>query len=184
MQKVVLSEVSLVHGEVKTPKGFEIDRVKIKDGIITSFIKQDRISKNDKNYSYQDYKVPFCLPLQWLKDYLRDHFRLEQNKTLIPKLDFGIILDKRQQSHNRNLVEPLDLLHAPDYTCVYGVDIDDEEQLEVVIHYNDNRRVNRTWHVPLQNNKFIIFPSMQRFYISENKSSKLQTILISTYEYI
>ena len=110
--------------------------------------------------------------------------RIEHNKTLIPKLDFGIILDKKQQSHNRNLVEPLDLLHAPDYTCIYGVDIDDEEQLEVVIHYNDNRRVNRTWHVPLQNNKFIIFPSMQRFYITENKSSKLQTILISTYEYI
>ena len=67
---------------------------------------------------------------------------------------------------------------------LYGVDVDDEEQLEVVIHYDDNRRVNRTWHVPLLNNKFIIFPSMQRFFIKGNQSSKLQTILISTYEYI
>ena len=184
MHKKVLTEVDLYYGQISMPKGFEINREKIKNDIISSFINQKRISNNNKDFSYTDYQVPFSQPLQWYRDYLRDHFRLEYNKTLIPKLDFGIILDKKQQSHNRNLVEPLDLLNSPDYTCVYGVDIDDEEQLEVVIHYDDNRRVNRTWHVPLQNNKFIIFPSMQRFYITENKSSKLQTILISTYEYI
>ena len=184
MKKQVVSEIDIVSGTIDSPKGFEINREKIKNDIITSFINQKRISNNEKDFAYTDYQVPFSQPLQWYRDYLRDHFRLEYNKTLIPKLDFGIILDKKQQSHNRNIVEPLDLLHAPDYTCVYGVDIDDEEQLEIVIHYDDNRRVKRTWHIPLQNNKFVIFPSMQRFYISENKSSKLQTILISTYEYI
>ena len=184
MQKVVLSEIDCISGFIESPKGFEINRDVIKNDIIKSYINEDRISKKEKDFTYYDYKVNFSQPLQWYKDYLRDHFRIEHNKTLIPKLDFGIILDKKQQSHNRNLVEPLDLLNAPDYTCIYGVDIDDEEQLEVVIHYDDNRRANRTWHVPLQNNKFIIFPSMQRFFISENKSSKLQTILISTYEYI
>ena len=184
MKKQVVSEIDIVSGTIDSPKGFEINRDKIKNDIIASFITQKRISNNEKDYAYTDYQVHVSQPLQWLKDYLIDHYKVEYQKTLIPKLDFGIILDKKQQSHNRNLIEPLDLLHAPDYTCVYGVDIDDEEQLEVVIHYDDNRRVNRTWHVPLQNNKFIIFPSMQRFYITENKSSKLQTILISTYEYI
>ena len=156
----------------------------LKNHILSHFMMSNRYKDNQYWYMSEYVKVPYHQHIQWTQDYLRDHFRIEHDKTLIPKLDFGIILDKKQQSHNRNLVEPLDLLHAPDYTCVYGVDIDDEEQLEVVIHYNDNRRVNRTWHVPLHNNKFIIFPSMQRFYISENKSSKLQTILISTYEYI
>jgi|TARA_R100000406_G_scaffold84155_1_gene66994 hypothetical protein len=184
MFKKVISEIDIISGTVDSPKGFEIDRKKIKNDIFDSFINKKRISNNERDFAYTDYQVPFSQPLQWLKDYLRDHFKLEHSKTLIPKLDFGIILETKQQSHNRNLVEPLDLLHAPDYTCVYGVDIDDEEQLEVVIHYDDNRRVNRTWHVSLKNNKFIIFPSMQRFYITENKSKKLQTILISTYEYI
>jgi len=184
MKKVVLSEIDIITGTIDCPKGFEINRDKIKNDIITSYINQERISNNEKNYSYNDYKVPFSQPLQWFKDYLRDHFKLEHNKTLIPKLDFGIILEKKQKSHTRNLVEPLDLLHAPDYTCIYGVDIDDEEQLEVVILYDDNRRVNRTWHLPLQNNGYIIFPSTQRFFINESKSSKLQSILISTYEYI
>ena len=57
MQKVVLSEISLIHGEVKTPKGFEIDRIKLKDNIISSFIKENRVSKNNKDYSYQDYQL-------------------------------------------------------------------------------------------------------------------------------
>ena len=184
MQKVVLSEIDCISGFIESPKGFEINRDVIKNDIIKSYINEDRISKKEKDFTYYDYKVNFSQPLQWYKDYLRDHFRIEHNKTLIPKLDFGIVLDKNQNTFSRNLVEPLDLLHAPDYTCIYGVDVDDEEQLEVVIHYDDNRRVNRTWHVPLLNNKFIIFPSMQRFFITENKSSKLQTILISTYEYI
>ena len=184
MQKVVLSEIDCISGFIESPKGFEINRDVIKNDIIKSYINEDRISKKEKDFTYYDYKVNFSQPLQWYKDYLRDHFRIEHNKTLIPKLDFGIVLDKNQNTFSRNLVEPLDLLHAPDYTCIYGVDVDDEEQLEVVIHYDDNRRVNRTWHVPLLKNKFIIFPSMQRFFIKGNQSSKLQTILISTYEYI
>ena len=45
MQKVVLSEISLIHGEVKTPEGFEIDLkttktelVKIKKTILITII--------------------------------------------------------------------------------------------------------------------------------------------------
>ena len=184
MKKVVLSEIDLTIGKIDSPKGFEIDREKIKNDIITSYINQKRISNNKKDYSYYDYEVPFSQPLQWYQDYLRDHFKLQYNKTLIPKQNIGLVIEKDKRSFTRNLIEPLDLLHAPDYTCIYGVDIDEEEELELVILYDDNRRVNRTWHLTLQNNEFIIFPSVQKFFINESKSSKLQTLLISTYEYI
>jgi len=184
MKRVVLSEIDLTFGKVESPKGFEIDRSKIKNDIISSYIQKKRISENKKDYSYHDYEVPFSQPLQWLQDYLRDHFRLEYNKTLVPKQNIGLVLEKKQRSFTRNLVEPLDLLHAPDYTCIYGVDIDDEEELELVILYDDNRRVNRTWHINLHNNEYVIFPSIQKFFINESKSSKLQTLLISSYEYI
>ena len=36
MQKVVLSEISLIHGSVDMPKGFEIDRDKIANDILNS----------------------------------------------------------------------------------------------------------------------------------------------------
>jgi hypothetical protein len=40
MQKKVLTEVDLYHGEVDMPKGFEIDRDKIRNDIIESFVKK------------------------------------------------------------------------------------------------------------------------------------------------
>ena len=48
MKKVVLSEIDIVSGTIDCPKGFEIDREKIKNDIITSFINKDTISKNEK----------------------------------------------------------------------------------------------------------------------------------------
>ena len=44
MQKVVLSEISLIHGDVKTPKGYEINRKKIKNFIVDSYVNENRIS--------------------------------------------------------------------------------------------------------------------------------------------
>ena len=175
MQKQVVSEIAIIHGTVDSPKGFEIDREKIKNDIISSFV-------SNKKFNDSDYEVPFSQPLQWFQDYIRDFFKSEHNQTLIPKLNFAYILNPGQASINRNTVDLVDLRNSPDYTLLYGVDIDDK--LDVTIEYNDNRRANRSWTIPLQNNKFIIFPSMQRFYVSENKTKRIQTILLTSYEYI
>jgi|TARA_R100000455_G_C6238042_1_gene97736 hypothetical protein len=183
MQKVVLSEISLIYGEVKTPKGFEIDRVKIKEEIISSFIKENRVSKNNKDYSYQDYKLPFSQNLQWLKDYIKDHFKAEYSFQLVPKLDFGVILNPKEKSFLRNQVDPVDLRNSADYTCIYVVE-SEKDSCELIIEYDDNRRKGRTWHVPLKNNFYYIFPATQKYFISENKSKKINIFLTSTYEYI
>jgi hypothetical protein len=39
MQKKVLTEVDLYTGEISMPKGFEIDRDKIRNDIIESYVK-------------------------------------------------------------------------------------------------------------------------------------------------
>ena len=44
MQKKVLSEIDLYYGELKTPKGFEIKRDIIKNTVLDSFLKDNRIS--------------------------------------------------------------------------------------------------------------------------------------------
>ena len=44
MHKKVLTEVDLYIGEISMPKGFEIDRDKIRNDIIESYIKQNRIN--------------------------------------------------------------------------------------------------------------------------------------------
>ena len=183
MQKKVLSEIDIYTGSVDCPKNFEIDRKTIKNSIIKNYISFNTLSKNSKDLSYRDFKVEFSQPLQWLGDYIRDHFSAYFKKTLIPKIMWGTVLQPDEQSYSRATADSIDFKNAPDYTFIYGVDVS-EKSCECVIHYDNNRRVNRTWHIPIKNNHFIIFPSTQRFFITKNKSQNIITLLNITYEFI
>ena len=179
MLKKVLSEIDLY---IDTVHVIKIDRSKIKNDILNSFAFEKRLSKNKKDYSYQDFKVPYSKPLSWLKDYLRDHFRVDYYRTLMGKKEWGNLYGPDESSFMRHQVEPLLLKDSPDYTCVYGVEVA-KDSCELVIEYNDNRRANRTWHIPLKDNQFIIFPSTQRYFISQNTSKQMNVFLTMTYEY-
>ena len=183
MQKKVLSEIDLYYGEIKMPKGFEIDQNKIKNDIIESYVKQKRINNNPQAYAFDDYVVPFSQPLQWLQDYVRDHWKVEYGPTLVSKNMHAKVLHPKEQSVLMHSVDPVDLRNSPDYTLLYGVDVE-SDSCECIIEYDDNRRKNRTWHIPIQNNHFIMFPATQRYMITENTSNKLNTILVINYEYI
>ena len=183
MHKKVLTEVDLYTGEISMPKGFEIDRDKIRNDIIESYIKQNRVNTNPKAYNFDDYVVNFSQPLQWMQDYVRDHWRVEHGRTLVTKTMHGNVMHPKEQSVLMHSVDPVDLRNSPDYTLIYGVDID-PDSCECIIEYDDNRRKNRTWHIPIKNNEFIMFPATQRYMITENKSDKINTILVINYEYI
>ena len=183
MEKTILSEISLIHGPIDMPKGFDIDRDKIKNDILTSFVKDKRISNNIKNYSYDDFYIPFSQPLQWLKDYIRDHVRSEYNISLVEKSQHGNIYNPKEKSFIRHQVDPVDLRNSPDYTLVYGTFVG-KDSCELVIEYDDNRRKYRTWHIPIKNNYFYMFPSTQRYFITENKSKQMNVLLTANYEFI
>ena len=183
MQKKVLSEIDLYYGEIEMPKGFEIDRNKIKNDIIKSFTTDDRINSNSRFYSYYNYKVPYSQPLQWMQDYMRDHWRAEYGFTLVPKDMHGKVLSPKEKSISTHSVDPVDLRNSPDYTFIYAVEVE-PNSCECIIEYDDNRRKNRTWHLPIKNNHFIMFPATQRYMITENKSNKINTIVVINYEYI
>jgi len=180
MQKKVLSEIDLYMDTVHVIK---IDRNKIKNDILNSFALNKRLSEDKKDYSYKDFKIPFSKPFQWLQDYIRDHFNVDYHRTLIPKKEWGNIYSPDQPSVTRHHVEPLHLNNSSDYTFLYGVDIA-KDSCELVIEYDDNRRKNKTWHIPLENNKFILFPSTQRYFISKNTSKQMNVFLTITYEYV
>ena len=184
MQKKVLSEIDLYYGKVDMPKGFEIDRNKIKNDIINSYVNNQGLTDNKRSYAYSDYKVPFSQPLQWVQDYIRDHFNCEYGKTLVTKSIWGNVFDYNQKSFTRNNVDPVDLRNSPDYTLVYGIDLGEDKKAGVIIEYDDNRRKGRDWHIPLKNNGFIMFPSTNKYFIPPNKSKRLNTFLTITYEYV
>ena len=183
MHKKVLTEVDLYTGEISMPKGFEINRNQIKNDILKSFVTEDRINNNPQAYSYKDYQLPYSQPLQWMQDYMRDHWRAEYNFTLVPKNMHGQVLHPEEQSFLRYHIDPVDLRNSPDYTFIYVVDVE-PDSCECIVEYDDNRRKNRTWHLPIKNNNFIMFPATQRYMITKNTSNKLNTILVINYEYI
>jgi hypothetical protein len=87
-------------------------------------------------------------------------------------MEMSLFLD--EQSFTRHLVDPVDLRNSPDYTLVYGVDIEDNS-CELIIEYDDNRRKNRTWHLPIKNNHFVMFPAtLINICITENKSRQIK----------
>ena len=70
---------------------------------------------------------------------------------------------------------------SPDFTMVYGVDIYDESCI-LVIEYDDNKIKGQTWHVPLVNNSFYIFPSHLKYFIGKNISKQINTVLTTNFE--
>jgi len=167
MQKKVLSEIGLYYGDVAMPKGFEIDRDKLQADILSSNI-------NNK-------KFPFSREWDKLTTYLREHINLEYNFQLVNKETWGNIYKPKEISIPLLNIDPVDLRNSPDYTLLYGVNVKD---CNVRIHYDDNRRAGRSWDIPLTNNQFIMFPSMQMYYITNNQKDSLNSILTITNEFI
>ena len=106
---------------------------------------------------------------------------VEYNFTLVNKETWGNVYKPKEASIPLLNIEPVDLKNSPDYTLLYGVKV---ENCSVRIHYDQNRRAGRSWDIELKNNHFIMFPSTQMYYITNNQKDSLNFILTTTYEYI
>ena len=167
MQKKVLTEQSLYYGDISMPKYWEIDQNEIAHQILHSNLTNEVFS--------------FSRTWDKLNTYIKDHINLKYNLNLINKKTWGDIYKPQQASLPLLNIDPVDLKHSPDYTLLYGVKV---ESCMVRIHYNDNRRKGRSWDIELKNNMFIMFPSTNMYYITNNQKDNLNFIQTITYEYI
>ena len=167
MQKKVLSAINLYYGDVAMPKGFEIDRDKLQSDILSSRI-------NNKEFPYSR---------EWdkLNTYVREHINVEYGFTLVNKEMWGNVYKPQEVSIPLLNINPVDLRNSPDYVLLYGVNVKD---CSVRIHYDDNRRAGKSWDIPLTNNEFIMFPSTNMYYITNNQKDSLNSILTITNEFI
>jgi len=178
MLKKVLSIIDIYIDTVHTIK-LPLDEYRVR--LLESFVLKKRLSNNPKDYSYEDYVIPPFKSLNFLNNYICDFFALDHEKDLQFQKHWGNIYLPMERSHTRNQINPVDLGASPDYTYIYGVDVA-PDSCELVLEYDDNRRKNNTWHIPLANNKFIIFPSTQKYFISQNKSSQINVFLTANLE--
>ena len=167
MQKKVLTEQALYFGDVAMPKDWDIDR-----DILQKDILKSKIQNND---------FPFSRTWDMLNTYMRDHVNLKYEFNLINKETWGNIYKPAETTIPLLNIDPVDLRNSPDYTLLYGVKVKD---CNVRIHYEDNRRKGRSWDIPLINNQFIMFPSTNMYYLTNNQKDSLNFVQTITYEYI
>jgi len=167
MQKKVLSDISLYYGDVAMPKDWDIDRDKLSEDILKSAI--------------QNIKFPFSRTWDMMNTYIRDHINVNYGIQLVNKETWGNIYKPTQTTIPLQNIDPVDLRNSPDFTLLYGVKV---ENCNVRILYDNNRRKNRSWDIPLENNKFIMFPSTNMYYLTNNQKDSLNFVQTITYEYI
>jgi len=167
MQKKVLSEIALYYGEVSMPKGFEIQRDVLTLDIFVSHVKNS--------------KFEFSKVWDMLNTYVKDYVNVKHKISLVNKETWGNFYKPNETTAPLLNVDPVDLRHSPDFTLLYGVKVED---CMVRVLYDDNRRKNRSWDIPLKNNMFIMFPSTNMYYLTNNQKNSLNFVQTITYEYI
>ena len=167
MQRQVLTEQSLFYGDIDMPKGFEIDQEKLTNDILQS--------------TFNSKEFPFSKTWDMLNTYMRDFIGLDYGINLVNKSTWGNIYKPNETTIPLLNIDPVDLRNSPDFTMLYGVKVKD---CFVRIHYEDNRRKGRSWDIELKNNMFIMFPSTNMYYITNNQKDSLNFVQTITYEYI
>ena len=167
MQKKVLTEQSLFYDYVSMPKDWEIDRIELSHHILHS--------------SLTDQELQFSKTYDKLNTYMRDFIGVKHNINLINKSTWGNIYKPNETTIPLLNIDPVDLRNSPDFTMLYGVKVKD---CFVRIHYEDNRRKGRSWDIELKNNMFIMFPSTNMYYLTNNQKDSLNFVQTITYEYI
>ena len=167
MQRKVLTEQSLFYGDIDMPKGFEIDQEKLTNDILQS--------------TFNSKEFPFSRTWDMLNTYMRDFIGLDYGINLVNKSTWGNIYKPNETTIPLLNIDPVDLRNSPDFTMLYGVKVKD---CFVRIHYEDNRRKGRSWDIELKNNMFIMFPSTNMYYLTNNQKNSLNFVQTITYEYI
>ena len=167
MQKKVLTEQSLYYGNVSMPEHWEIDRVELSHHILHSSLTNEELK--------------FSRTYDKLNTYIKDFIRVKHDIILINKSAWGNIYKPTETTIPLLNIDPVDLRNSPDFTMLYGVKVKD---CNVRIHYEDNRRKGRSWDIELKNNMFIMFPSTNMYYITNNQKDSLNFVQTITYEYI
>ena len=165
MQKKVLSEQAIYYGDVTMPKDWEIDRNELSNYILQSNIRNSE----------------FLFSRTWskLNKYIIEHIRLRHKLDLQNKKTWGNIYKPTETTIPLLHINPVDLQNSPDFVLLYGVLI---EECNVTIHYDNNRKKGNTWNIPLENNKFIMFPSTNMYYITNNQKRSLNFVQTITYD--
>mgnify|MGYP003136145616 CR=1 FL=1 len=174
MHKDTLSEIKVITGTVG--KESLLKQQLVKNHVFANYSLANKI-KDDQYWHLEDYiSIPYHQHLQWFEDYIRDHYKLKYNKTLvkIPDVKLGtrsLIQQTGEQVNYHSHVKQWDLENSPELSCLWCLsEIDENNPVHVIFKYDDGRNKDRLWKVPLEYNKYILFSSHLEHTIEKNTS--------------
>lgn len=176
MHKKVLSETVFYYGEL--PHISHVSNEEIKNFILKEFSKIKSINED----RYKDIKLPAHKHISWIIDYVRDIVKTKFGFTLIPINIISQVHEIKETTIKRNHVNPYDIHNSPDFTLIYCVDFNEEDQL--VIEFEDHRNKENYWTIPIKNKDFVMWNSDLNYYISPNKKEKFRIYLLIHFQKI
>ena len=162
INKKVLTETALYFGDLKMPKGYEIEKDVLVKNIALS-------------YYYEDVQYSFSRAWDKINSFITDFMRVEYKLDLQSKNFYGSYYEKNQISEPQCHTNFANLKDSPDYVCLYGVEID-SESCNIIINYDNNRIKNLKHEIKLKTNQFVIFPASTSYYIKNENNKYLNFI--------
>lgn len=183
LEKKQLHELFVMTGEVDNVSKVDINM--LKNHVLSNWTLDNRVSDNDFSYLHDYCKVPYHQHLQWVQDYIRDHYRLDYGRTLVlaPNGVAGIIQQTGEKINKHNHIDPFDLHGSPDISCLYCVS-SGEKPTSITFDYDDGRRKNWSWRVPMKSGQFVLFSSELNHYITKNENKDFLINLSFKYQLI
>ena len=170
MEKVTLTKSELFVGFFKTEHSL------IKFDEIKSHLEKSMGEELEKSKRFTGVPLNHNVNIQWLFEYIKDQLtRLTlPNPTTIGPKGYELLLTKPGELHPTIYdIDKYNLYGSPEYTILYGLN----GTAEVSLFYDDHRNLSKTWHVPLEKDKFIMFNSSIKYQISPNKSNENRFII-------
>ena len=82
LEKRRLTESFVIRGKIDSVSA--VNTRLIKNHILSNFMMANRYEDDQYWYMSEYLKVPYHQHIQWTQDWLRDHFRIVHDKTLVP----------------------------------------------------------------------------------------------------
>lgn len=167
MHKKILTEQAIYYGDAKMPEGWDLNKEEFTSNILES--------------RYTKQPIKFSKNHDRLNNFVIEHIRLKHDICICQKETWGNIYKPKEVTNSLLEANIMDLKESPDFVLLYGIQVKD---CIVNISYDDNRIKDKSWSMPLTNNKFIIFPSTNKYNIENNQTDSLNYIQVITYDLV
>ena len=150
-----------------------VDTQKIKDHILINY--NSKNSYNDNQYWYMNnyVKVTYHQHIQWIIDWIVDHYKLNFGQTLCITPEDGIrglVQISNENINTHHNVKDWHLFNSPEVDCIFTLSDCEENKSHLILEYDDGRNKHRRCKLPLQKNQIILFSShINRYITNENK---------------